>query len=126
MVTPRTKRHTVYIRRIKTMNVPFEFCTVQKTTDELALLDSRATENFINERVWERLYIGQFKLPMPLTVHNVDGTKNHKGKTKFYCWLKISHQRQMECIRFYLTSLGGDNFILRYPFLYAFNPIINW
>jgi len=82
----------VYIRRIKTMNVPFEFYTVQKTTDKLALLNSRATENFINERIWERLHIGWFKLPTPLTIHNIDGTENHKGKIEFYCWLKISHQ----------------------------------
>jgi len=45
----------VYIRRFKTMNVPFEFDTVQKTTNETALLDSGATENFLDENVWDQL-----------------------------------------------------------------------
>jgi hypothetical protein len=48
----------VYIRRIKTLNLPFQFCTVQHTTEDIALLDSRATENFLNEAVWETLKIG--------------------------------------------------------------------
>jgi hypothetical protein len=29
-------------------------------------------------------------------------------------------------MKFYLTSLGGDNFILGYLFLYAFNPEVDW
>ena len=41
----------VYIRRIKTMNLPFQFCTVHQMTDDEALLDSGATENFLDEQV---------------------------------------------------------------------------
>jgi hypothetical protein len=55
------------------MSIPFEFRTVRKTTDKHALLNSGATENFLDENVWRRLQIGQIKLPRPLTVHNVDG-----------------------------------------------------
>ena len=84
--------NTVYIRRVKTMNVPFKFHTVQKATNEKALLDSRATENFVNEEVWSRLNIGRFKLPWPLTVHNINRTKNRTGKIEFYCWLKVHYQ----------------------------------
>ncbi len=29
-------------------------------------------------------------------------------------------------MKFYLTSLEEDNFILDYLFLYAFNPDVNW
>ncbi len=29
-------------------------------------------------------------------------------------------------MKFYLTSLGDDSFILGYPFLYAFNPNVDW
>ncbi len=118
--------NTVYIRRFKTMNVPFEFDTVQKTTNKTALLDSGATENFLDKDVWEQLWIGRIRLPVLLTVHNVDGTKNHQGKIEFYSWLKIYYQGRMARMKFYLTSLGGDRFILGYPFLYAFNPEVNW
>jgi hypothetical protein len=37
------------------MNIPFELNTVQKTTNEMALLDSGAIENFLDESVWEQL-----------------------------------------------------------------------
>ncbi len=63
---------------------------------------------------------------MPLTVHNVDSTENCQEKIEFYSWLKIYYQGQMARMKFYLTSLGGDCFILGYPFLYAFNPEVDW
>ena len=87
MAVPKAeiKTNTVYIRRLKTMSIPFEFRTVQKTTDECALLDSGAMENFLDENVWRRLQIGRIKLLCPLTVHNVDGTENRTGKIEFYC-----------------------------------------
>ena len=108
------------------MSIPFEFRTVRKTTDERALLDSGATENFLDENVWRRLQIGRIKLPCPLTVHNVDGTENRTGKIEFYCWFKIYYQNCMAHMKFYLTSLGNDDFILGYPFLYVFNPGVDW
>ena len=121
-----TETDTVYIRRLKTMNVPFELCTVWKTTKEQALLDSGATENFLNDAVWQRLKIGRVKLPKPLTVHNVDGMENQTGKVGYYCWLKVYYQYRMAWMKFYITSLGDDDFILGYPFLYLFNPYIDW
>jgi hypothetical protein len=29
-------------------------------------------------------------------------------------------------MRFFLTDLGQDRFILGYPFLFAFNPEVDW
>lgn len=39
------------------MNVLFEFRTVGKITKEMALLNSGATENFLDEQAWQRLRI---------------------------------------------------------------------
>lgn len=47
----------MYIRRIKTLNLPFQFCTVRHTTKDVVLLDSGATKKFLNEAVWETLKI---------------------------------------------------------------------
>jgi hypothetical protein len=77
-VALRTKRKSriVYIRQIKTLNLPFQFHTVQQTTEDVALLDSRATKNFLDKEVWKTLKIGHFRLSQPLTVNNIDGTEN--------------------------------------------------
>ncbi len=58
------------------MDVPFPFYMVHKMTEEHALLDSGAMENFLDESAWRGLGIGHFKLPRPLTVHNVDRMEN--------------------------------------------------
>jgi hypothetical protein len=125
---PQTKRKsdTVYIRHIQTLNLPFRFHTMHQTTEDLALLDSRATENFIDEEVWKTLNIGCFRLDKPLMVHNVDGTENKTGKIEYYCWFKVIHQGRSVRMRFFLTGLGKDHFILGYPFLFIFNLDVDW
>jgi hypothetical protein len=95
-------------------------------TDETALIDSGATKNFLDLLVWKELQIRQVRLPKPLVVHNVDGTENCRGKLEHFCWLKIYYQNQMIRMKFFLTDLGKDQFILGYPFLYAFDPEIDW
>lgn len=43
-----------------------------------------------------------------------------------YCWLKLVMSGQSKGMKFYLTSLGTDQIILEYPFLWEFNPRIDW
>jgi hypothetical protein len=66
----------MYIRRLKTMNIPFQLHTVQQMTDEVALLDSGVTENFVDKRVCQDLKLERFKLSKSLTMYNMDGTEN--------------------------------------------------
>jgi Aspartyl protease len=94
--------------------------------DEKALLDSRATENFIDETTWQQLGIGRKELGKPITVTNVDGTENKKGKIMHYCWLRIQKGTHDKLQRFFITDLGQDQIILGYPFLYHFNPPVDW
>ncbi len=91
MVILRTEPQSdiVYIRRIKTLNLPFNFYTVHQTTKDTTLLDSRVTENFINKTIWKELQIGCFKLNKLLTISNVDRMENKQGKIEHYCWLKV-------------------------------------
>jgi len=42
------------------------------------------------------------------------------------CNLLVSHDRKQEQTRFFVTGLGGDQFIFGYPWLATFNPNINW
>ena len=106
------------------MNVSFR--TSQSKADKSALIDSGATDNFIDEETWKRLGIGKKELARPVTVHNIDGTENKQGKITHYCWLCIVKGEKHMLQRFYITALGKDCIILGYPFLYDFNPKINW
>ena len=108
------------------MYTNFEFSKVQQVAEEQALLDSGASENLIDEETWRSLGIGSFKLPKPITIYNVDGTENKHGKITRYCWLKVRRGDKEHRMRFFLTGIEKDHFILGYPFLFAFNPQIDW
>ena len=43
-----------------------------------------------------------------------------------FCWLHIVKGDRNKLQRFYITSLGKDRIILGYPFLWYFNPKIDW
>ena len=61
------------------MCIPISLHGLKKTINTLALVDSRATGNFIDSHL---LPNGIFKLkalPTPITAFNVDGTPNTKG-----------------------------------------------
>jgi hypothetical protein len=77
----------VYIRKVQAMNVPFKFQTARAMAEETALLDSGATENFIDESTWERLQVGKNKLNEEIILHNVDGTENKTRRLTHFCWL---------------------------------------
>jgi len=111
---------------MNTINLSIPVQTARATAKQTALLDSGATENFISFRTWKQLGIGRQELNEPITVHNVDGTENKKGKITDYCWLRVLYNGKQKLQRFFLTSLGKDRMILGYPFLQEFNPQIDW
>jgi hypothetical protein len=53
---------TMYIRRLSTLNMNVSFRTLQSKADKSALIDSGATDNFIDEDTWKRLGIGHKEL----------------------------------------------------------------
>jgi len=64
----------------------------------------------------ETLKTERFKLERPIPAGNVEGTMNNQGRITYYCWLKVRVGEQEEYMRFYLTGLGKERFILGYPF----------
>jgi hypothetical protein len=55
--------------------------------DKVALVDSRATKNFMDERMVEHLGIGRCPMKIPQCVFNVDGSENKHGTLTHYCLL---------------------------------------
>ena len=107
----------MYIKQVNTINLSIPVHTAHAMAKQTSLLDSGVTENFISFRTWRQLGIGQQELNEPITVHNVDGMENKRGKITHYCWLRVLYNGEQKLQRFFLTSLGKDRMILGYPFL---------
>ena len=97
-----------------------------QTAQVLALLDSGATENFIDKRTVKTLGLGTRLLSHPLNIHNVDGTLNREGRITHYADLWVRRGNLATKLRFYVTNLGRDRLILGHPWFRKFNPIIDW
>ena len=116
----------VYLSARKSMTICTYLQTKAKRTDATALLDSGATENFMNLSYakWLRLPIKRIEQPMPLL--NVDGTENKTGKLQFYTDLQVHTGTQITNLRFFLSDLGSNKIILGYPWFAAAQPNIDW
>jgi len=97
-----------------------------KRAETISLLDSGATENFLNLNYakWLRLTIK--RLPFPRKLFNIDGTENKAGQLKFYTDLATRMGSTTTNMRFFLTQLGEHKVILGYPWFVAVQPKINW
>jgi RNase H-like domain found in reverse transcriptase/Reverse transcriptase (RNA-dependent DNA polymerase)/Integrase zinc binding domain/Chromo (CHRromatin Organisation MOdifier) domain/gag-polyprotein putative aspartyl protease len=91
-----------------------------------ALLDSGATDNFIDRKTIERLKLKTSRLPKKREVKNVDGSLNLSGsiEEEIHLFVKINDKKRKH--RFYVTNLGTEEAILGYPFLEDANPMIDW
>ena len=117
--------HTMYVSdRKNCINVSFFFD--KNKVAKNALLDSGATDNFINQRMVKHLHISTQRLSKPCILYNIDKTENKSGQITHYIDLEITRESQVWVQWFYVANLGTDCFILGFPWLYEFNPDINW
>ena len=98
----------------------------QSQAEQIALIDSGVTENFIDYRTVAKLQLGVTKLPQQRKIFNVDGTENQAGLIKHCIHLYINYGNQQRQAKFFITNLGKEQAILGYPWLEEFNPEINW
>ena len=73
-----------------------------------------------------KLGLGTRKIPRSIELYNVDGTHNQAGKIEQNVHLYIDNGQQRVLTLFFVTNLGKDRIILRYPWFEAFNPKIDW
>jgi Integrase zinc binding domain/Aspartyl protease len=100
--------------------------TMSKRAETPALLDSGATENFINHQYATHLRLPTKRLEKARKVYNVDGTLNKKGDILFYTDLEVRTGQKYTNMRFFLTDLGPQRLILGYPWFAAVQPRIDW
>jgi Retroviral aspartyl protease len=116
----------MYITKCKALEIPVEFTTYHTKAEIIALIDSGATDNFIDFRTVMKLRLGTKKLPRARQLFNVDGTHNQAGLIEESVHLYVERGDEQIQTQFHVTNLGKDRIILGYPWLEAFNPQIDW
>ncbi len=108
------------------MTLRFFIHSIAKRAKAIALVNSGATENFMNLTYakWLQLPIKQMEEPRKLL--NVDGTENKSGELKYYTDFQVQTGTNYTNLCFYLTELGEQKAIMGYPWFAAAQPKINW
>jgi hypothetical protein len=122
----RSSNTDVYILARKSMMVRTYVHSKNKRAETVALLDSGATENFMNLKYAEWLQLPVKRLPQPRQLLNVDGTENKMGRLQFYTDLDVRTGTQHTALRFFLSELGTNKMILGYPWFAAVQPNVDW
>ena len=116
---------TMYVSdRKNCINVSFIF-NKNKVAKNM-LLDSGATDNFIDQRTVNRLHISTRCLTKPCILYNVDKTENKSGRITHYVDLEITQRTQIRVQQFYIANLGTDRFILGFPCVTTFPSVTSY
>jgi hypothetical protein len=122
----RTQTSNVFISNRKSMTIRTFLHTRSKRAEAIALLDSGATENFMNLDYAKYLQVPIQRLKEPRKLFNVDGTLNKNGELLYFTDLQTQTGTQRNTLRFFLSNLGENKIILGYPWFAAFQPRIDW
>jgi hypothetical protein len=116
----------VYISARKSMTVCFYTHSIAKRAKGVALVDSGATENFMNLQYAQWLRLPIKKLAYERNLFNINGMENKSGKLKYYMDLEVQTGTNRTRMRFFLTDLGENKAILGYSWFAAVQPKIDW
>ena len=108
------------------MTIQFYVHSIAKRAKSIALLDSGATENFMNLAYAKWLQLPIKQLPEPRLVLNVNGTENKSSKLKYYTDLNVRMRQNTTTLWFFLSDLREHKVILGYPWFAATQPRIDW
>ncbi len=122
----RPSSQNVYISARKSMTVRIFIHSTAKRAETISLLDSGATENFLNLEYAKWLCLPIKKMTQPRKLFNVNGTENKAGQLQYYTDLAIRTGSTTTNMRFFLTELGEHKAILGYPWFAATQPKIDW
>jgi hypothetical protein len=117
---------SVLIIKRNLLQIKFMLHHFKGMVEETRLLDTRATESFIDHKTVAQLKLETQKLPITQPIYNVDGTNNKGGTITHVCHLLVTRGHIKERVPFYVTNLGKDCFIFGYPWCQDFKPDIDW
>ena len=97
-----------------------------KRAKTIALLDSGATENFINISYTQKLNLPIRRLTQERRLFNVNGTPNKAGTLKYYTDIITRTGTKHTHLCYFLTNLGDNQVILGYLWFASAQPWIDW
>jgi len=90
------------------LEIPITLSSFKGMADKIALVDSGATENFIDQETIKKLKLGTKKLETLVGLWNIDRTFNKSGQITHYLNLLVSCGAKKNSERFYVTDLRSD------------------
>jgi hypothetical protein len=72
------------------LEVPITLHLFKGMAEEVALIDSGTTENFIDQETVRKLKLGSKKLSEPVQLRNIDGTYNQSGSVTHFIDLLVN------------------------------------
>ena len=91
-----------------------------------ALLDSRATGNFIDRDFVQKKGINTRSISRSIPVYNMDGSPNEAGQISEVVNMVLRYKTHSERTLLAVSSLGRQSMILSYTWLKDHNPEVNW
>ncbi len=89
---------SVYSSKYQSMRIPVLFKSAHATAEREVLVDSRATNNFINSQLLKQLQISYLPVSTPIKIWNVDGTLNQDGNITHYTDLQVRTGREVQVL----------------------------
>ena len=108
------------------MRVPVSIRASYNMANIKALVDSRATDNFIHPNFVKRMGIGQKELDKPKNIYNIDDTTNKAEQITHYLNLAVTTGGTTKEMRFLIMDIGWEDVLLRYPWLSTYEPHFSW
>ena len=100
--------------------------TEKRTVETLALIDSGARGQFIDQNYVKKGKFEIHQLPTTIQAFNVDSTENKRGTIKMYVDLELEINGRKTKTQLLIMGLGKEWIILGFPWLNQQNPGINW
>jgi len=122
----RDMQHTLWLLREVWMKVGLEKLESHDGIAVKALLDSGATDLFMDMTFVKEKGFKIERVKKPLIVKNVDGTINVEGAIMHQVECNMFFKGHVERVRIDICNLGKTEVILGMPWLAAYNPEIDW
>ncbi|KAJ3500604.1 hypothetical protein NLJ89_g9719 [Agrocybe chaxingu] len=117
-----------FIRKISdnSVCVPLSVETTEGKIDAEVLLDCGANRCYVNSSFVSTHNLPLVCLKLPISVYNVDGTRNRAGSITHSVDLLVTIKDHVELVRFLVTNTGSSSLILGYSWLRRNNPLVDW